>query len=188
MQIPGKWIGDPAWGSCQEHPPDSSARRGSLVSSLTWQELSLGRKMHKWTSLQSPLSRPEGWKIGWPSLRFQPRGPRTDFLLRGSWGYPSSDSPSLQVWDHKEPNGTILTSRASVSLSAVLVGNLPVCSLTSLSQRSLTGKGSERNVLVEPEDFRSAWAFMGCQHSLVSDDCDICWSPAMVTVTTPSTH
>ncbi|XP_060461020.1 out at first protein homolog isoform X2 [Panthera onca] len=35
--------------------------------------------------------------------RFQPQGPRTDFLLRGSWVNPSSDSPSLRSGIGKSP-------------------------------------------------------------------------------------
>lgn len=40
LKTPGSWMLDSALGSSQGHQADSSPRRGSLVSGLTWQEVS----------------------------------------------------------------------------------------------------------------------------------------------------
>lgn len=71
--------------------------------------------------------------------------------------HPSSDSPSPQVWHQQNPQGDVLTSWASVSLSALLVENLPthahtplvleiICSKRNQEKRPWRGKGLDKRM------------------------------------------
>lgn len=72
-----------------------------------WCQVSPGRGRawnRKYTVSQPPAS------LGRPGV-----GPSMAFLLAGSWGSHSSDFPSLQVWDHREPEGPLSRARCQFS-------------------------------------------------------------------------